>query len=109
MTCTIYRNIYPNEPNYIPVSNALKRIATGRSLSLVSEIRATLDKEKADSLKRNLPAVCFSGKFLRERTDESLLEHSGMLVLDFDKLDDLRFRQTEIISNPFVYACWISP
>lgn len=109
MMCTIFRNIYSKEPRYITVEAALKRIQAGRSRQGVEEIRMTIDKEKAATLKANLPSVCFSGKFGPDRRDDQLLEHSGCIVLDFDAVSDLRNRQSEIISKDFVYACWISP
>lgn len=109
MICTIFKNIWSKEPHYIPITDALKRIAAGRSRHKVEEIRQTIDKEKASQLKANLPSVCFSGKFGPDRTDAQLLEHSGFIVLDFDRVADLRERQTELISRDFVYACWVSP
>lgn len=105
---TIYENIFSRQPHYITVDQALERIKKGASKGKIDEIRETIDKEKANKLKMNLPSVCFSGKF-GERRDESLVEHSGFIVLDFDDVSDLRNRQTEIISNDFVYACWLSP
>lgn len=109
MTCTIFKNIYSKEPHYIAVSEALARISNGKSRDRVEEIRRTIDKEKAGKLKANLPSVCFSGRFGKDRTDEQILEHSGFIVLDFDGVSDLRDRQSEIISNEYVHACWISP
>ena len=106
---TIFKNIFSKEPNYISVELALQRIKEGKSKNTVEEIRNTLDKEKANKIKLNLPSVCFSGIFAKDRRDEDLLKHSGFIVLDFDNLSDLRDRQNEIISHPFVYACWVSP
>jgi hypothetical protein len=106
---TIFKNIFSKEPNYISVEAALKRIQDGKSKKTVEEIRNTLDKEKANKIKLNLPSVCFSGKFGADRTDVQLVKHSGYIVLDFDNIFELREKQTEIISNPFIYACWVSP
>ena len=106
---TIFKNIFSKEPNYISVEAALKRIQEGKSKKTVEEIRNTLDKEKANKIKLNLPSVCFSGKFGADRTDAQLLKHSGYIVLDFDNIFELREKQNEIISNPFIYACWVSP
>lgn len=106
---TIFKNIFSKEPFYVSVDDALERIKSGKSRKIVEEIRATLDKEKANKLKLNLPSVCFSGKFGKDRTDEQLIEHSGYIVLDFDNVGELRDKQTDIISQPFVYACWVSP
>jgi hypothetical protein len=109
MMITIFKNIFSKEPFYISVDEALERIKNGKSKTIVEEIRKTLDKDKANKLKSNLPSVCFSGKFDKDRTEEQLIEHSGFLVLDFDNIEELRDRQTEIISHDFIYACWVSP
>ena len=109
MTCTIFKNIFSKDPIYISIDKALERIARGNSKAQVEEIRQSIDKEKANKLKANLPSVCFSGKFGANRQDADLLEHSGFIVLDFDGVEDLRATQTEIISSKFVYACWVSP
>ena len=106
---TIFKNIYNKEPKYITVELALDRIKNGRSKSMVEDIRNTLDKEKADNLKKNLPSVCFSGKFSANRQDSDLMKHSGFIVLDFDDVFELRDKQNEIISHQCVYACWVSP
>ena len=53
--------------------------------------------------------MCFSGEFGSDRTDAQLITHSGYIVLDFDNVFELRDKQNEIISNPFIYACWVSP
>jgi len=109
MEITIFKNIFSKEPHHITVEMALNRILRGQSEAQIAEIRKTLDKQKSSKLKANLPSVCFSGKFGKDRKDEQLEKHSGFIVLDFDEISDLREKQTEIISYPFVYACWVSP
>lgn len=106
---TIFRNIYDKEPFYTTIDKALERIKTGKSKIRIDEIRRTIDKGKADMLKRQLPSVCFSGKFSEERKDESLIEHSGFIVLDFDEVEDIGVKMAEMSEKPFVYAAWISP
>lgn len=106
---TIFKNIFSKEPHFITVEKALERIKLGASKQLVMDIRLALDKEKANKLKLNLPSICFSGKFGVDRKDDQLIAHSGFIVLDFDDISELRDKQTEIISNKFIYACWVSP
>lgn len=106
---TIFKNIYSKEPYYISIKDAIDRIIEGKSRTQVEEIRATIDKEKASKLKMNLASVCFSGKFTGDRKDDAIIKHSGFIVLDFDNVEDLRNRQSEIISHEFIYACWVSP
>jgi len=105
---TAFKNIFDNLPFYATVENAITRIQEGKSKEKVLEIRQQINKERADKLKQNLPCFLFSGEF-KNRKDESILNHSGFLVLDFDEVYDLRERQLEIISHEFVYACWVSP
>jgi hypothetical protein len=109
MIATIFKNIFSKEPHYLGIDAALERIRLGKSKLLVEEIRNQIGKDRADKLKANLPSVCFSGKFQADRKDSELIEHSGFIVLDFDEVQELRDKQTEIISNDFVYACWVSP
>jgi len=57
MIATIFKNIFSKEPHFITIEKALERIKTGSSKELVTEIRNTLDKEKANKIKLNLPSV----------------------------------------------------
>ena len=84
MQVTIFKDIKDtSQPFYRDVSVVLKRIEDGSSKELVKEIRKTKDKEERNNLKKRLPAICFSGKF-NKRNDSSLIEHSGLICLDFD-------------------------
>lgn len=107
--CTIYQDIFSKKHFYTSIENVLKRISEGKSKELVEKIRNSKTKEESQELKKKLPAVCFSGKFKGERTDMSIVEYSGFIVLDFDAVGDLREKQQEIINHDFVYACWVSP
>lgn len=106
---TIYSNIFSKEPNYISVDKALLRIKEGRSKVKVEAIRQALDKERANELKKNLPSVCFSGKFAANRQDSDLIEHSAFIVLDFDDLEDVLSFKSDLCQYTFFKAIWISP
>jgi len=108
MNCTIFKNIFDKEPHFISVLKALERIKNGKSKERVLEIRSQLDKERANKLKANLPSICFSGEF-KEREDKKLLKHSGFICLDFDGLDDVVDEKSQICTNEYIYACWVSP
>lgn len=108
MTCTIFEDIFATKPNYILVDTALERIKSGKSKFKVEEIRSSISKEKAADLKKSLPSVCFSGKF-SERYDKNLIEHSGFLILDFDKVQDLGEMMATLANKPFIYSAWVSP
>ena len=105
---TAFKNIFAKEPYYIELSKALERIKSGVSKDKVEEIRKTHDKEKANELKKNLPSICFSGKFT-ERKDECLIEHSGYIVLDFDSVENVQWSKEQIFKKDYIKAAWISP
>lgn len=109
MTCTIFSNIFSKEPHYLTIDKALERIRGGCSKDKVAQIRQALDKERANELKKNLPSVCFSGKFGANRQDADLIEHSGYIVLDFDSVDNPTDFKQDLRQYPYFKAIWISP
>jgi hypothetical protein len=109
---TIFQNIKETAtPFHRDVSVVLGRIREGSSQDLVRKIRAESRKNERNELKRGLPAVCFSGTFNR-RMDSALLEHSGLICLDFDGYENVRalLQDKEKISRDnYVYSVFISP
>lgn len=103
---TIFKNIYAKDPYYISVFDALDRIKKGKSKGLVDQIRKTIDKERSQELKKNLPSICFSGKFT-ERKDDCILEHSGFVCLDFDNVSE--DRREDLIKDEYIFSVWTSP
>lgn len=109
---TIFKNIKETEtPFYRSISFVLDRIKNGDSKDLVKRIRSEKDKTARNELKKNLPAVCFSGKF-NKRNDNSLVEHSGFICLDFDnyaKVKDMQNDKSKISKDKYVYSVFVSP
>ena len=109
---TIFKNIRETEtPYFKDILYILKRIKDGTSKTLVQKIRAEKDKGKRNELKKNLPAICFSGKFLK-REDVNIQEHSGFICLDFDgygKQKELLQDKQKFQNSKFVYSVFISP
>jgi len=109
---TIFQNIKETAtPFFRDVDTILERIKNGSSKDLVKEIRNTSVKADRNELKKNLPAICFSGKF-NKRNDSSLIEHSGLICLDFDgytKQKDLLQDKENLSKNKYVYSVFISP
>ena len=109
MKCTIFKNVRDiKNPNYITVVEALDRIRNGKSEKNISIVRKAKDKKAKADAKKNLPSVCFSGKF-SERKDNFLIEHSGYVILDFDDIEDVDKRKKELCEDKYSYAVWISP
>lgn len=109
---TIFKNINEtSNPYYISVDAALDRIRTGKSVVLVDKIRYTEDKDERNELKKGLPSVCFGGKF-SSRTDNSLIQASGIMSIDFDGFktnDDLIGKRFELEMDDYTHACFTSP
>ena len=70
---TIFKDIKQTDaPFYRDVSVILDRIKDGSSKELVKRIRTEKDKGERNELKKQLPAVCFSGVFTK-RNDSSIM------------------------------------
>ena len=102
---TIMPNVKDLETlHYKAVGLALTRIQSGKSKETVEALRETGDKK----LKLQLPVVLFSGEF-KERKDDALIDHSGLVVLDFDHLEDVNEIKRNLATDNYVYAVWVSP
>jgi hypothetical protein len=74
---TIFQNIKDTDtPFFRPVNKILERIKNGATKELVKKIRSESNKSDRNELKKQLPAICFSGTF-NKRLDTSLIQHSG--------------------------------
>lgn len=109
---TIFRNIKETStPFYRSVEKVLERIKDGSSKDLVKRIRSEKNKTTRQEMKKELPALCFSGKFTK-RNDESIVEHSGLICLDFDgyeKQKELLEEKEKLTKNNYVYSVFVSP
>lgn len=109
---TIFKNIRETStPFYRNIDVVLNRIKEGASKELVKKIRQEKDKTHRNEIKKDLPAVCFSGTF-NKRNDSSLVEHSGFICLDFDgykKQKILLGDKESLTKDKYVYSVFISP
>ena len=109
---TLFRNIVETAtPFHRPVDVVLQRIKEGATKDLVKRIRAERNKNERNELKKGLPAICFSGVF-NKRNDKSLVQHSGIICLDFDgyeKKKELLTHKENLSKDPYVYAAFVSP
>ena len=113
-TVTIFQNIRDTDtPFFRDVHIILERIkeGAGATKELVKKIRLEKRKPERQELKKQLPAICFSGTF-NKRTDASLLQHSGLICLDFDgytKQKELLQDKENLSKNKYVFSVFISP
>lgn len=109
---TIFQNIKETAtPFFRDVNVILERTKEGATKDLVKKIRAEKRKPERNELKKMLPAICFSGTF-NKRADNALIEHSGLICLDFDgyqKQKELLQDKENLSKNKYVYSVFISP
>jgi DNA-binding transcriptional MerR regulator len=109
---TIFRNIRETETAYHrSVAKVLGRIKDGASKDLVTRIRKENDKASRNEMKKELPAVCFSGVF-NKRNDSAIQKHSGLICLDFDgyaTTKDMKAERKRIEKDRHAYSVFTSP
>lgn len=110
-TITCFRNIFETtEPMFVEPFQMFTRIKDGNSEGIITAIRTAKTKEEKDDLKKRLPSICWSGKFSK-RKSEALIEHSGLICLDIDDINekDIDSIKKEISDDEYTYACFVSP
>lgn len=110
MTVSFFHNVWDRPGKTCEVDEILNLIKSGEWAEETQRARE-IKKRSADQYKAakyKLPAVTFCGLFNSDRTKSGLTEASGFLVVDIDDLSDAVALKSEIIKNPYVYACFIS-
>jgi twinkle protein len=110
---SVYKDIRDIKSSHTATIGALlDRIKVGgkneATKKLVEEIRACTDDEIKSSLKARLTSVTFSGVFT-ERYDDMIVEHSGLICLDFDKVPSVELTIEDFKKDQYCFAAWVSP
>lgn len=107
MIVTIFRDLLKTTdvPYHVSIDKVIDRIRIGKSKDKIELIRNG-DKE----IKKKLPCILFSGSF-SERNANGLIEHSGLMVLDFDNIPPLEYHKVNdnLKSNPYCFCTFRSP
>jgi len=108
---SIYKSIQqPFDKNYITVEQAIERIKNSRYAEKIEAMRK-MPKALYDKEKQTLPVYRWSGLF-DYGNDKGILEHSGLICLDFDGYKDdkeLKAARLSLMLKPFVYIMFTSP
>ena len=78
---------------------------------IIKKVRAENRKAERNELKKQLPAICFSGTFTK-RLDSAIQEHSGIICLDFDGYENskqLLSDKKKLSESKYSYAVFVSP
>ena len=97
----------------ISVEQTLEDIRSGRYRQAVQDVRSAYrlgGKKEAGPLKKQLPAILFSGRF-KQRNTEGIEQHSGILVADLDGLAAERIEElrASLREDLHVLLCFLSP
>ena len=96
----------------VEIQKVLEQIKKGRWRKEIENIQYHINNgytKQADDLKSKLPAFTISATFSGKRKKENADTYSGLLHLDYDKLDNVQDVKSKIISNPHTYATFVSP
>ena len=101
----------------ITIAEALEEITRGDFAAEVAEVRRLVgihgkDSAEVKAAKLSLPAYLFSGQVngaVKQAMPEGRMDHSGILTLDFDGIEDPAAVRDELATDPHVIAAWISP
>ncbi len=93
------RNVFPTEK--VRLHHVFERITSDKYKSITETFRAIKDPKEARKFKANqFDYVTFSGVFSK-RNDESLTEHSSLLTIDFDHLDNLETLKEQLLQDEY--------
>jgi len=101
---SIFKELFKTDVPYtVYLEKVVDRLVNGASKDKILLIR-----DGNDELKKKLPCITFSGIF-SQRNKSGLVEHSGLMVLDFDKVDNPVWYKDELKKNKHFVLLFISP
>ena len=118
MKVSYFYGVEEKKPVYKEIDDVFQEITNGTHKDIISVCRKELangDKKKYDSFKRRLPAYTISCRTETRKAD-SLVEYSGLMQGDIDKLDSILFEdkdaeevRDELFKDKHVEAAFVSP
>lgn len=99
----------PKSTSLLAELNAIKQ---GKVKDLILKCRAKLsegNKSEYSALKKNLPSVTFAAEFKGKRAKDNCEHYTGLMILDFDGIDEIGDLKANLTKDKFTFATWISP
>ena len=96
----------------VEVQEVLQQIQKGYWKNQINDIRYHMKNEnsiEAIEIKSNLPCITISATFKERRKIDCVDKYSGLLHLDYDKLENVEEVKANLISIPYTYSAFISP
>lgn len=109
---SIYKSTFDKKGLQTTADVVMGNIQRGEAIKKqIEHLRALQTKEERSDFKvKNLPAVTWSGTF-SERKAAALIEHSKLICLDIDALEEeqLNNLRSIVYTDLYVYAAFVSP
>lgn len=94
-----------NTPNDCHTVNLLKVLTTDEYRPLADTCSSITNKKERQSFKlKNVPVIAISGLF-KYRDESGLIQHSGLLCIDLDGVQDIKVLKVKVSALPFVAYC----
>ena len=96
----------------VEVQKVLQQIQKGYWKKQINDIRYHVkngNENEAVKIKSNLPCMTISATFKERRKKDYVDSYTGLLHLDYDKLENAEEVKTNLISIPYTYSAFISP
>lgn len=103
-----YSNVKDKRGTIVSLDEVVEAIKSGVVASYVLKLKEA-NKEEAKAIKSKMPSVAFSGTFKQGRLDTDIINHSGLICLDFDDVVDIDALWAELIEFPYTVLIFISP
>lgn len=91
----------------VPVDIFFEDVRTGKWQDIALKVRCEPDHDKRTLLKQQAPYVTLAGTF-EVRNNSGLTQHSGLLGMDLDDIEDINEVKSRICCDPHVFACFMS-
>ena len=108
MLVSIYKNTFDSGSQVTEdIMAILSGIKTGRWQDYCLPVMQETDKKKRDELKKQAPGFTASGTF-SHRSSSKLVEHSNLIAIDFDAVNDIDKIISELKKDQYTFAVYKS-
>lgn len=107
MLISSYKNIHDSQDTDIELASFLEGVQSGKWQDIVFDVRNAPTKEIKDLKKKTASLVTISGSF-SARKDDAIRQHSNLIAIDIDNLEDAQSTKDRIGADPYLYAAFLS-
>ena len=104
---SFYKNVKDTLGQRVLLNDIINAIKNGTYKDLIFKIRSTDNKKERNVLKTKLPA--FTMSTFSKRASKAIINYNGLIVIDFDNVDDLDLVLFKLKKDRFTHIAFISP